>query len=158
MISCYVAGTLGGRDKADVVRERAKIVEPLRKAGWDVYDPFEDEKTQVKRLIPDNHKMDTMAAFINKDLRRVRKCDVLIVTTGDNPTDGTWDEKCTAWAQGSVVVLVAPLRKAGERVSFSNHRSHYLAQDAEDAVKWALANVYESEDGGLYLRGTIWPK
>jgi nucleoside 2-deoxyribosyltransferase len=157
MISAYIAGTLGGRDKAEVSKERAKAVKPLRDAGWDVYDPFEDEKSQVKRLIPDNHKLDTMRAFINKDLRKVRKCDVLIVLTGDNPTDGTWDEKCTAWSQGSVVVLVAPLRKAGQKVSFSNLRSHYLAESIEDAVAWSVANVYESEDGGLYLKGTVWP-
>lgn len=157
MISAYVAGTLGDREKKDVVAERAAIVGPLRKAGWDVYDPFEDENSQRGRLIPGNLPLDVMRRYINKDLRKVRKADVLIVTTGDTPTDGTWDEKVTAWNQGSIVILIAPKRKAGQKVSFSNVRSHYLADGAEDAVKWALENVHEAEDGGLYIRGTVWP-
>lgn len=157
MIHCYVAGTLGDREKKDIVVERAAVVVPLRKAGWHVYDPFEDENQRQGRLVPGNLPLDTMRAYVNKDLRQVRKADVLVVTTGDAPTDGTWDEKCQAWRQGSVVILIAPKRKAGQKMSFSNVRSHYLAQDAEDAVRWALENVYEAPDGGLYLRGTIWP-
>lgn len=157
MISCYVAGTLGDREKRDVVAERAAIVGPLRRAGWDVYDPFEDEKAQAGRLVSGSLPLDVMRRFINKDFRAVRKADVLIVTTGDAPTDGTWSEKEKAWEQGSVVILVAPLRKAGKKVSFSNIRSHYLAEDAADAVRWALENVHEAEDGGLYIKGTVWP-
>lgn len=157
VISCYVAGTLGGRDKREIVAERAKVVGPLRKAGWDVYDPFEDESQQVGRMVPHDVPLEAMRKFVNKDLRKVRRADVLIVTTGDSPTDGTWDEKVTAWNQGSVVILIAPQRKAGKKISFSNLRSHYLAEDAEDAVRWALESVHESEDGGLYLRGNVWP-
>lgn len=157
MISVYVAGTLGDREKKDIVAERAALVRPLREAGFEVYDPFEDEKAQSGRMVKGDMPLEVMCRFINKDLRRVRKADVLVVTTGDAPTDGTWDEKVTAWNQGSVVVLVAPLRKAGKKVSFSNLRSHYLAEDAADAVRWIKENVYESEDGGLYMKGTVWP-
>ena len=55
-------------------------------------------------------------------------------------------------AAGKLMVV-----KAGKKVSFSNIRSHYLAEDAADAVRWALENVHEAEDGGLYIKGTIWP-
>lgn len=157
MISCYVAGTLGDREKKDIVAERKAIVEPLRKAGWQVYDPFENEQGERDKVVPGNLPVDTMKKYVNKDLRHVRKADVLIVTTGDKPTDGTWTEKTTAYNQGSIVVLIAPMRRAMKRVSFSNVLSHYLAEDAEDAVKWCLENVHEAEDGGLYLRGNVWP-
>lgn len=158
MIDAYIAGTLGGRDKKTVIAERAKAVEPLRKANWRVYDPFENEAPQHDKIIAADTPIDTMRQYANKDLRHVRKSDVIFILTDDTPTDGTWDEKVTAWNQGSVVILVAPRRRAGEICSFSNVRSHYLAESIEDAVKWAIDHVYESPDGGLYVRGNVWPR
>jgi len=152
MILCYVSGSLGGRKVSDIVQERRDIVRPLRQAGWEVYDPFENERAQRGVLVPNDLSLSTLKKYVSKDDRQVRKADVLIVTTGDQASDGTWDEKCTAWHQGSIVILIAPLRKASKLVGFANVKAHYLASSSRDAVRWALRHVAESSDGRLHVK------
>lgn len=153
MISVYVAGTLVGADKAETIRRRGRVCGLLAEAGFSVYDPFADEhKMWTGERIPEGPPLDTMRAFVNKDLRQVRKADVVLVLTGDVPSDGTWQERDYSYMIGGIVVMVAPRRKRGELVSFSNVRSHYIAGDDEEAVRWLKENLYEAADGGLYLK------
>lgn len=154
MLQVYLAGTLGGQDKRLVISRRAKVVRMLRRAGFAVYDPAATEHAlwSGRKTIPNDFSMNTMRSFVNKDLRWVRKADIMYVLTGDTPTDGTWDEKNFSYMIGGIVVMVAPKRRAGELVSFSNVRSHYLAKTDEDAIRWLRKHVKESKDGGVYVR------
>lgn len=154
MIHVYVAGTLGGADKHLVIARRAGVVRLLKRAGFSAYDPAATEHKLWKKSknIPQDFSLRTMRAFVNKDLRQVRKADVTLILTGDTPSDGTWDEKNFSYMIGGIVVMVAPRRKAGEVVSFSNVRSHYLARTDKEAVRWMKTHIKETPDGGLYIR------
>lgn len=154
MVQVYLAGTLGGQDKRLVIARRAKVVRMLKKAGFSVYDPAATEHSlwSKSKTIPSNFSEKTMRAFVNKDLRQVRKADVTYVLTGDTPSDGTWDEKNFSYMIGGIVVLVAPKRRSGDLVSFSNVRSHYLARTDEEAVRWMRRHIVETKDGGVYVR------
>lgn len=125
---------------ADVIRERRLAKDRL----WDaeVYDPAANELDPIVNE-PVNLKfsLNTMKAFVSKDEAALRKCDVLLVLTGDYPSDGTWHEIGLAHYERKIpVVYVSPKRARGELVGFSNVKAHAIFETIEEACEFILQN------------------
>jgi nucleoside 2-deoxyribosyltransferase len=138
----YVAGKMGFRKGREVLAERAEAVTHCLSYGLDPVDPAMNEKVPNDDSIVDT-KMDyvTMKNFVAKDEYAIEHCDVLLVLTGDTPSDGTGFEMGLAlYKVGIPVVMVAPKRCSGEIMGFANIKVSSLHPTIEDAVRFISQN------------------
>lgn len=129
---------MGGRPVEYVLCERRLAKGILKSYGLGYYDPAESEGLEnlAKDAIVDmKATRETMASYVRKDLRNLRKCDALLVLTGDKPSDGTWHEICFAKYKLSMpIALKAPKRHRGEIMGFTNIQTPNLFPTITDAV------------------------
>src|SRR5436309_2929292 len=110
----YLAGKMGGRMGSDVLRERLIASELCLEAEIVPVDPARNERIDPK--FPVDLQMDylTMKSFVAKDEYAIKSCDVLLVLTGDTPSEGTgWEMGLAHFALGMPIVMVSPKRAAG---------------------------------------------
>jgi len=125
---------------AEVVKaEREEGVKLLAKAGIHGVDPGASEqklwKTGKMKKISAKFPKKIMEAFKTQDKWLIRRCDALIVMTGDTPSDGTWREMAYAEKIEIPVVMIAPRRLRGELVSWSNIEVPYIVNDIKAAIR-----------------------
>lgn len=138
MIRVYLSGAMGGRKAKDVIQERMKAAELCEKYSLHPVDPGRTERMQWGRNIGLVFSKKVMAGFVQKDLMLIRRSDVLLVLTGDTPSDGTWVEKTYAKMVGLPVVMVSPLRCKKRLVGWSNmpEWTDAILPDMDAALKY----------------------
>jgi hypothetical protein len=114
---------MGGRYKEEVKAERSEATRELSRCGLHAVDPAAAEenlwgKHRNARIIV-KMKRKIMEAMVWQDRWLISRCDVLLVLTGDTPSDGTWHEMEIAMHMGKPVVLVAPKRFSGELMGWT---------------------------------------
>jgi len=121
---CYLAGSMGGRFAEEVRQERNEATKILARYGVHAIDPaaaegrlWSEKKTARIEL---QMKKEVMEAMVLRDLWLVRRCDFLLLLTGDSPSDGSWREVAYAQAIGLPVVAVSPKRCKGELMGWTN--------------------------------------
>lgn len=120
MTRVYLSGAMGGRPAKEVIEERQNAAMLCVKFGLHPVDPGREERKEWGRKVSIVFPKKTMASFVQKDLMLIRRCDVLLVLTGDTPSDGTWIEKTYAKLALLPVVMVAPQRFKRRLVGWSN--------------------------------------
>lgn len=152
MLRIYLSGSMGGRFAEEVKAERAEATQELAKCGLHAVDPAAAEaklwgnrKTAKIQL---NMKRKIMEAMVWQDLWLIRRCDVLLVLTGDTCSDGTWHEMAFARFAGIPVVLVSPRRHSEELMGWTTvliPKNHIFAdvKRAAQFIRRTYARDYE---------------
>lgn len=144
MITVYLAGKMGGRRGADVLKERAHATEVLESSDLQVIDPAEGENILPERIVDTKLDYVRMKAFVSKDEFAIRQSHCLLVLTGDTPSEGTGIEIGLALSLGLPVILVSPKRVKGELMGFWNIKADAMFSTIEEAAEFIAANY----DGG----------
>jgi nucleoside 2-deoxyribosyltransferase len=137
----YLAGRMGGRMGDEVLRERNRARKACTYYGLQYIDPADGEN--IDPLNPIDLRLDfpTMKSFVAKDEYAIRSCDVLLVLTGDTPSEGTgWEMGLAHFALHIPVVLVSPKRVHGELMGFSNIKSDAMFSTVEEACSFIAQN------------------
>lgn len=132
----YLAGKMGGRLGADVLEERYHASRILEADGLEVYDPAEGESICISSVIDIALDFATMRRFVSKDEYAIRHCDVLLVLTGDTPSEGTGIEIGLALSVHMPVILVSPKRVSGELMGFWNVKADAIFNTVEEAAEF----------------------
>lgn len=160
MFRIYLSGSMAGRVAEQVREERAIATKLFLKAGIFPVDPAAaEQKLWVKKKaakIGLQFPEKIMRAFVAQDKWLIRRCDALLVLTGDTPSDGTWREMVYAEKIGIPVVMIAPRRLRGELVGWSNIEVPHIVDDLDSAVslikrKW----LKEYEEHKKYFDSAI---
>lgn len=120
----YLSGSMAGRFTAEVQAERAEASAALAKIGVRAVDPAAAESQlwgkHVKSRISTKYRYKVIETMVRKDLWLIRRCDVMLVLTGDQVSDGTWQEWLYAQSAGIPVIMIAPKRSKGEISGWAN--------------------------------------
>jgi nucleoside 2-deoxyribosyltransferase len=139
MFRIYLSGSMAGRVAEQVQAERELATKLFLKAGIFPVDPAAAEQKLWQRgrkaKIGLQFPLRIMKAFVDQDKWLIRRCDALLVLTGDTPSDGTWREMCYAEKIGIPVIMIAPRRKRGELVGWSNIEVPHVVDDLGSAIR-----------------------
>lgn len=139
MYRVYLSGSMAGRVAEQVRAERELAAQLFMKDGIWAVDPAAAEqklwKSGHKAKIGLQFPGKIMKAFITQDKFLIRRCDALLVLTGDTPSDGTWREMLYAQQIGIPVVMIAPKRTTKELVTWSNFEVPYIVDDLKSAIR-----------------------
>ena len=139
----YLSGKMGNRTGKDVLQERKEAVALCHDNNIYPVDPASTEFIEDSdKLIDLSMDFVTMKNFVAKDLHSMLMCDVVLVLTGDTPSDGTWWEMGVAKAEGIPVIMVCPKRVSGGLMGFSNILVDAMFSTVEEAVEF-ISNNYE---------------
>lgn len=141
MIRIYLAGTLTGRPRTEVLEERQIATTKLKAAGFEVFDPVSlEDSTTREDVFEKPRSLQEMANFIASEKEALQQCDAVLVLTGDHASDGTWLEMGYAlYSLQLPVVLISPLRSQGQVVSWSNVEATGVVASIDDAVQFLQA-------------------
>lgn len=144
----YLAGSLAQRAAAEVTAERRKVIRLFRGKGVTVLDPWRTERDDAETTIPIKFDYVTMKRYISKDHYAIDKADVMLILTGDHPTDGTWCELGRAYYKCQIpIVMIAPKRVSEGIMGFSNIYASAMFATAEEAVDFIVDNyVHDKGD------------
>lgn len=137
----YLAGKMGGRMGHDVLAERARAVAACKANYIEPIDPARNENIDPDK--PVDLRMDylTMKAFVAKDEFAIRNVDVLLVLTGDTPSEGTgWEMGLAHFELRIPIVMVSPKRAAGQLMGFSNIKVDAIFATVEEATEFIEEN------------------
>lgn len=140
----YLAGKMGGRLGKDVLDERARAITACETNDIVAIDPARNE--YIDPVKPVDLRMDylTMKAFVAKDEYAIRCVDVLLVLTGDTPSEGTgWEMGLAHFGLHIPIVMVSPKRAAGDLMGFSNIKVDALFSTVEEAAEFIAENYVE---------------
>ena len=142
MTKVYLSGKMSGRTGHDVVVERQRAIELCLEHNLTPLDPGKNEHLKdIPELVSASVTYPVMKFFVAKDVYAIDHSDVVLVLTGDTPSDGTWWEMGQAhFKTGIPVVMVAPNRCSGDIVGFSNVMVDALFPTIEEAVKFIADN------------------
>jgi len=134
----YIAGSMTGRKVSDVLFERAETKAMLTAYGLTYYDPAEDEdleKLDHNSTISNAFDVERMRKYVSKDLAAVAECRSVLNITGDMASDGTgWEMAYAVYYRHIPVILVAPLRTVGSKMSFTNILVDGIYANRADAI------------------------
>lgn len=140
----YLAGKMGGRLGREVLKERARAIAACKANDIAAIDPARNE--DINPNLPVDLRMDylTMKAFVAKDEYAIRCVDVLLVLTGDTPSEGTgWEMGLAHFELHIPIVMVSPKRAAGELMGFSNIKVDAIFPTVEAAAEFIAENYTE---------------
>ena|ERR1700685_4163124 len=124
MARCYLSGSMASRFVQEVQAERAEASVALAKIGVRAVDPAAAESQlwgkHVKAKISTKFRYKIIETMVKQDLWLIRRCDLLLVLTGDTVSDGTWEEWLYAQSIGVPVIMIAPKRYKGELSGWAN--------------------------------------
>lgn len=160
MFRIYLSGSMAGRVAEQVREERELATSLFAKAGIFAVDPAAAEqklwKSGKTAKIGLQFPAKIMRAFVAQDKWLIRRCDALLVLTGDTPSDGTWREMCYAEKIGIPIIMIAPRRKRGELVGWSNIEVLNIVEDLESAIRLIKRRwLKEYEDHKKYFDAAI---
>ncbi len=139
MFRIYLSGSMAGRVAEQVRAERELATKLFSKAGIFAIDPAAAEQKLWRpgkaSKIGLKFPAKIMKAFVAQDKWLIRRCDALLVLTGDTPSDGTWREMCYAEKIGIPVVMIAPRRRHNELVGWSNIEVPHVVEDLHGAIR-----------------------
>lgn len=141
MLRVYLAGKMGGRMGYEVLMERRQAVDTCK--GWDLdpIDPALGESIVPERPVDLSLNYTTMKAFVAKDEFAIRNCDVLLVLTGDTPSEGTgWEMGLAHFELKMPIIMVAPKRVSGALMGFSNIKVDAMFSTVEEAAEFIAEN------------------
>jgi hypothetical protein len=124
MMRVYIAGKMSSRYVEDVKSERRRAKEELAKLGMMAVDPAAAEERlwphHKRAKISGKFNYKVMASMVHHDKWLIRRSDVLLVLTGDVPSEGTNAEFLYAKTIGIPVVMIAPERVKGNWMGWTN--------------------------------------
>ncbi len=145
MYRIYISGSMSGRVATQVRSERQEAVKLFAKQGIFGVDPGAAEtklwKKGKKSKITFGFPEKIMTAFVGQDKWLIRRCDALLVLTGDTPSDGTWREMCYAEKIEIPVVMIAPRRVVREMVGWSNIEVPHIVSNLKEAIKFVKSKL-----------------
>lgn len=124
----------------EVLKEREDAREVLEAWDIEVYDPASDESIDPASPVDLSMDIETMKRYVSKDEYAIKHCDVLLVLTGDTPSEGTGIEFGLALSLGLPVVLVSPKRVQGALMGFWNVKADVLCSTVEEAAQLISEN------------------
>lgn len=151
-MSCrvYLSGKMSNRYVEDVKSERRRASQELAKYKMRAVDPAAaEEKLWPKRKnakISTTFKRKIMDIMVWHDLWLIRRCDVMLVLTGDVVSEGTLLEWRYAQNIGIPVIMIAPERVKGNFMGWVNILvpQDHMFPDLKSAVRF-IHKKYEKE-------------
>lgn len=140
MSNVYLAGKMGNRMGYEVLQERAHAREVCEGHDLEVSDPAATEFIPSDRLVDTKLDYLTMQSYVSKDEFAIRQCHVLLVLTGDTPSEGTGLEFGLALQRGIPIVLVSPKRVKGELMGFWSIKASAIFSTVEEAAEYIAEN------------------
>jgi nucleoside 2-deoxyribosyltransferase len=145
-----------------VKSERKRAKDELAKYGMLAVDPAAAERSlwpkHKKAKISGKFDYRVMKAMMEHDKWLIRRSDVLLVLTGDIPSEGTNAEFLYAQTIGIPVVMIAPERVKGNWMGWTNVLvgRQSLFPDLKSAVKF-INKTYkkEYEENKAYFDASI---
>jgi len=120
----YLSGKMSNRYVEDVKSERKRATDELAKFRIMAVDPAAAEgklwPSKKKAKISSKFKRHIMDIMVWRDLWLIRRCDVLLVLTGDVVSEGTLLEWRYAQTIGIPIVMIAPERIKGNFMGWVN--------------------------------------
>lgn len=141
MTRVYLGGRMGGRLGAEVLSERKHAVECC--ISWDLepIDPAIGEGIDPNKQVDLSMDYLTMKSFVTKDEQALRTCNVMLVLTGDTPSEGTgWEMGFAHYVLHLPIIMVAPKRVSGTLMGFSNMKADAIFSTVEEAVEFIAEN------------------
>lgn len=136
MIRLYLAGKMGGRLGQAVLEERAHAITLCEAYDMEAYDPALGEDIYPDRIVDLAMPYERMKRFVSKDEFAIRHCDVMLVLTGDTPSEGTGLEFGLALSLGMPVIVVGPKRARGEIMGFWTIKADAVFGSVEEAIEF----------------------
>lgn len=137
----YLSGKMAGRMGKEVIEERAYVTERLEACDIEVCDPALTEPIDPSKPIDLKLDYTTMKSFVAKDEFGIRTSNLMLVLTGDTPSDGTWWEMGLAHFEvGIPIVVVAPKRCKEGLMGFTNIKVDAMFETVDEAVAFIAAN------------------
>lgn len=136
MLRVYIAGRMGGRLGQAVMDERSHAAALCEAWGLESYDPALGEDIFPDKLVDLAMPYEKMKQFVSKDEFAIRHCDVMLILTADNPSEGTGLEFGLALSLGMPVVAVGPKRAKGEIMGFWSIKADAIFATVEEAVEF----------------------
>lgn len=141
MTRIYLAGKMGGRPGFEVLTERQYALECCLSWDLDAIDPAIGEGIDPTKPVDLGMDYLTMKSFVAKDEYAIRTCDVMLVLTGDMPSEGTgWEMGLAHFELKMPIVMVAPKRVSGTLMGFSNIKVDAIFSTVEEAVEFIAEN------------------
>lgn len=162
MLRVYIAGKMSNRYVEDVKSERQRAKEELAKYNMLAVDPAAAEgqlwPRHKRAKISGRFSYNVMAAMVAHDKWLIRRCDCLLVLTGDIPSEGTNAEFLYAKSIGIPVVSISPLRVNGSWMGWTNVLlgEKNLFPDLKSAVQFIHKNYQKDyEKNKAYFEAAI---
>lgn len=135
----YIAGSMTGRKIGSVLLERAETKALLSAYGLTYYDPAENEGLELHEdmndIISNAFDLPKMTEFVKKDLNAVAHSRAVLNINGDLASEGAlWEQAFATYHRFIPVVIVAPLRCTGEKMTFTNVLVTKMVPTLQEAV------------------------
>lgn len=143
MIKVYLARGMTGRKKSEVVAEAAKDRDYLRRAGFIVLDPVEEEGVKAGKgtILASKKQMDE---FWKRDKELIREANLVFDMTPLHKSEGVQHEIAYArYFLWKPVVRVFPLGKLPPASSISFYEDDCVVDSLDEAIEYSL-RVHET--------------
>lgn len=140
----YLSGTIGGLTYEQATKDRNRATELLLAADWDILDPMRGyDILSTLEVIEEGDGAKTLLgvtdqAICQRDRDDIRRCDVLLVLTGDIPTFGTCYETEFAYGLGKPIVMVASTTAAARHHPWCRSMVSYFAETVDEAIDFII--------------------
>lgn len=143
----YLSGKMGGLPVGEIVTTRLEARRLCDQMGLEYFDPAEKEglyEMPKDKVIDMGVSRKTMETFVHDDEAGLDDCSVILVMTGDTPSDGAWWEMCKAHYDLRIpVIMVAPKREKELVMGFSNIKADGIFSTLEGALVYIRYGMRE---------------
>jgi len=136
----YLAQAMTGLTVAEVMKISQIARAYCRHYRFEWYSPIDDEgldQLPPHTIVTKSSPETTMRWYVEKDEAAIGQCNALIYLTGDRLSDGAnWEMAHAHYHQHIPVIVVSPLRAAGQLMGFTNIKADRVVATMGEAFEW----------------------
>ena len=137
----YLSGRIDGLHYDEAVAKRSEATKLLVAAGWDVLDPMRGKTDLTGGVITDGSTNRSDAEIVLRDIDDMRRCDVMLVLTGDTPSYGTEME----WGYVGIALRkpIVAVDEAGtaRKSPWPRYHTMFFGDTVAEACEWLIGNL-----------------
>ncbi len=138
----YLSGRIDGLHYDEAIAARGIAADMLVAGGWDILDPMRGTKTILEgKIINDDASQRPDSAIILRDLDDIKRCDVLLVLTADDPSYGTLMEWGWAGIALRKPIVAIDIKKKARKSPWPRFHTMFFADTVEEGCKWIIHNL-----------------
>lgn len=137
-IKLYLARSMTGRIKEDVVKEARNDKKFFENAGFKVLCPVSEEKVKATKAVLESSKK-AMDVYWVRDKQMIREANIVLDMTPDRKSEGVAHEIGYArYHLWKPVIRVYPLGELPAQSSIAYFEDDYLCDSLEEAIEYIL--------------------